>query len=428
MKPVDVIEVRIWDTTVGAMARDPRLDAYVFEYAEPWRERGIELAPFTMPVTAASSTFVFPNLDDAVFHRLPGMVSDALPDSFGNPLMDAWMAARGLRKEQVTALDRLAYMGRRAIGALEFRPMRGAATESAAPIEMKRLVEEARKSIRADSPNDAASPSALANIIRVGTAAGGARAKAVVAWNRETDELRSGQFDVEPGFEHWLLKFDGVGNDVEPGTSQSGGRREYAYYQMATAAGVQMSESRLLCENGRAHFMTKRFDRDGNRKRHVQSLCALQHMSFNQRGTHAYEALFMTADKLGLGVDAMAQLFLRMAFNVAARNQDDHTKNFAFMMDEGGPWQLAPAYDVTHTYDSNGAWTSQHLMSVNGKFDAITGSDLLTLASRFGVPSPRSLIDQIDAATSRWAEFADEAELASAEVGEVERLLVRLEL
>lgn len=428
MKPVDVIEVRIWDTTVGAVARDPRLDAYVFEYAEPWRRRGIELAPFTMPVTAADSTFVFPGLDAAVFHRLPGLVSDALPDSFGNYLIDAWIAARGLRKEQVTALDRLAYMGRRAIGALEFRPMRGAATESAAPIEMNLLVEEARTAIQMDLSGEALTRSALANITRVGTSAGGARAKAVVAWNRETGELRSGQFDVEPGFEHWLLKFDGVGNDFELGQSQGHGRREYAYYRMAMAAGVQMSESRLLCENGRAHFMTKRFDRDGNRKRHVQSLCALQHMSFNQRGTHAYESLFMTADRLGLGADAMAQLFLRTAFNVAARNHDDHTKNFAFIIDEGGPWQLSPAFDVTHAYTPNGERTHQHLMSVNGKFDAITESDLLTLASRFGVPSPRSLLDQINAATSRWAEFADEAELTSADVNEVEGLMMILKL
>ena len=426
MKSVEVVEVWIWGTRVGALARDPRLNAYVFEYEEAWRRRGIELAPFMMPVTGANPAFVFPNLDAATFHRLPGMVSDALPDSFGNHLIDAWMATHGVPKDQITALDRLAYMGRRAMGALEFKPMRGTATESAAPIEMKELVEEARRAIRADLADDAAAQSALANIIRVGTSAGGARAKAVVAWNRQTNELCSGQFDVEPGFEHWLLKFDGVGDDFELGKSQSYGRREYAYYLMATAAGVQMSESRLLHENGRAHFMSRRFDRDGNRKRHVQSLCALQHMSFKQRASHAYESLFITADKLGLDADAMAQLFLRTVFNVAAKNHDDHTKNFAFVMDEGVPWQLSPAYDITHAYNPNGEWTRQHLMSVNGKFDAITARDLLTLASRFGVPSPRRLIEQVDEATTRWHEYAEQAELASDEAQNIARHIIKL--
>ncbi len=426
MKSVDLIQVRIWDRPVGALARDPRLDAYVFEYEENWRRRGIELAPFMMPTTHASPSFVFSGLDETAFHRLPGLLADALPDDFGNQLINAWMARHGVAAGQVSALDRLAYMGRRGMGALEFRPARGAVKESLAPIQMKALVEEARRAIHADLNDDTQARAALANIIRVGTSAGGARAKAVVAWNPQTNELRSGQFDVAPGFEHWLLKFDGVGADRELGRSQHHGRREYAYYRMATAAGLEMSPSRLMLENGRAHFMTRRFDRAGNRKIHLQTLCALMHMNYRQRATHAYESLFMAAHRLGLGEPAMQQLFLRMAFNVAGKNHDDHTKNFGFLLPEGGTWQLAPAYDVTYAYNPAGEWTRQHLMSVNGKFDAITAQDLRSMASRFNVPSPSALIDQVMAATARWREFADEAQLPGHDRDDVARHLVKL--
>lgn len=423
MKAVNLIEVWAWGQRVGALAQDPRLGAYVFEYEEAWRRRGIELAPFTMPVMDSSPSFFFPNLDDATFHRLPGLISDSLPDSFGNHLIDVWMAHRGVPKGQITALDRLAYMGRSAMGALEFRPMRAATKESAAQIEIQRLVAEARSTIRAELSKGVLSRLALTDVITVGTAAGGAWPKAVVAWNRKTNELRSGQFDVNPGFEHWLLKLEGVEDDVESGKNPtSSGRREYAYYLMAKAAGVQMSESRIMKENGRTHFMTQRFDRIGNCKRHVQSLCGLQHLSYRQRATHAYESLFMTADKLGLGAEAMAQIFLRMTFNVAARNHDDHTKNFAFMMDKDQPWQLAPAFDLT---PSIGDRPHQHQMSVNGKFDAIEEADLMTVASRFSVPSPRTLLDQVAAATARWMAFADQAELDAIHASEIQSLLMK---
>lgn len=426
MKQVDVVEVRAWDRQVGALAFDPGVGAYVFEYADAWRRGGFELAPLTMPVGDARGRFAFPALDPLAFHRLPGMLADALPDDFGNALIDAWMATHGVARDAITTLDRLAYMGRRGMGALEFRPARGAHAESAAPIRMQQLVEEARRSIHADLGDDAEAQAALANIIRVGTSAGGARAKAVVAWNAETNELRSGQFDVEPGFAHWLLKFDGVGPDHELGRSQHYGRREYAYHRMATAAGIAMSPSRLMEENGRAHFMTKRFDRDGNAKVHLQTLCALQHMNYRQRGTHAYESLFLAADRLRLGEGAMRQAFLRMAFNVAAKNHDDHSKNFAFLLPEGGPWQLAPAYDVTHAYNPQGEWTRQHLMSVNGKFDGITADDLMVVASRFSVVDARGAIAEVNAAVARWAEFAEEAGLPGAEQKEIAALLVEL--
>lgn len=415
MKQVQVIEVRMWGSRVGAVAADPSLGCYAFAYDPAWKRREIELAPLTMPLADRRETFAFPALPKATYLGLPAMLADALPDDFGNALIDAWMAARGIEKSSITVLDRLAYMGKRGLGALEFQPARGSHNESAAPVAMKTLVEEARRLVHGNFSVDNETEAALANIIKVGTSAGGARAKAVIAWNPETDEVRSGQFDVAPGFEHWLLKFDGVGRDKELGTGEGYGRIEYAYSLMAKSAGITISPCRLLEENGRAHFMTRRFDRDvmngQTRKHHVQTLCAMNHLDFRQRGTHAYAQLFMTIARLDLGDEAMSQAFRRMAFNVMAANCDDHTKNFSFLLRQGQPWKLAPAYDVTHAYNPKGEWTYQHLMSVNGKFQGITREDLLEDGDRFGVRKPRVLLDDVRAALDNWSEFAQQAGL-----------------
>ncbi|HXC02657.1 MAG TPA: type II toxin-antitoxin system HipA family toxin [Opitutaceae bacterium] len=418
MSSTKVIEVRIWNTLVGAVAPDPALGCHAFEYDEGWRRSGVELAPLMMPTTSPDRIFAFPALGPS-FHGLPGLLADALPDDFGNGLIDAWMARHGVDKSAVTALDRLAYMGKRGLGALEFRPSKSAAKESAQPLEMKSLVETARKVMQGDFSSDTHAQAALANIIRVGTSAGGARAKAVIAWNPKTREIRSGQFDLADGFEHWLLKFDGVGKDHELGTSADYGRIEFAYHLMATAAGIVMSPCRLLEENGRAHFMTRRFDRDANAKHHIQSLCALSHLDYRQRATHAYEQYFLAISQLQLGDDALAQTFRRMAFNVMARNCDDHTKNIGFRLKQGGRWELAPAYDVTHAHNPKGEWTSQHLMSVNGKFDDIGRADLLTVADRFSVVRPATLLDEVKAAVEKWTTFAHEAGVAQPETHRV---------
>jgi len=408
------IEVRIWGARVGAVAVDPRLGAYVFEYDPTWIQKKIQLAPLMMPAEHRDSLFVFPDLPPS-FKKLPGLLADALPDDFGNALIDAWMAQRGYLKSEITTLDRLSYMGKRGMGALEFRPARGSHAESAKPIEMKGLVEAARTFLKGDFSNDSHAQAALANLIRVGTSAGGARAKAVIAWNPQAQEIRSGQFDVTPGFEHWLLKFDGVGSDFELGTSKDYGRIEYAYYRMAGSAGIEMMPCRLLHENGRSHFMTKRFDRDGNTKHHVQSLCALDHLDYKQRATHSYEKLFLAINQLGLGDAARQQAFLRMAFNVMARNCDDHTRNFAFLLRKGHEWALSPAFDVTHAHNPKGEWTAQHLMSVNGRFDDIGREDLLVIADRFGVIDARLALAAARQAVERWDEFAEEAEIGSSE-------------
>jgi serine/threonine-protein kinase HipA len=311
-RPVDVVEVLIWGKTVGAVALDPKLGYYAFEYLPAFLESGIDLAPITMPIAAATDPFVFPDLAELTYRRLPGMLADALPDDFGNALIDAWMARQGVESSQITPLDRLAYMSKRGIGALEFKPARGPRhSKSTTAIELSALVESARLAVQGQIDTDENAKAALAQIIQVGTSAGGARAKAVISWNPKTHDIRAGQFDVETGFEHWLIKFDGVGTDERLGVSRDYGRIEYAYYLMAMAAGIEMSESRLLEENDRAHFMTKRFDRDGNKKHHLQTLCGLAHLDYRQKATHDASQLFLTIDRLGVEYPGKEQAFRR---------------------------------------------------------------------------------------------------------------------
>ena len=414
-RPVDTIEVRVWGLRVGAAALDPNLRYYAFEYDPAFVRTGIELAPLTMPLARAGDPFIFTDLPEPTYKRLPALLADSLPDDFGHALIDGWMAAHGVEPGSITPLDRLAYMSRRGMGALEFKPARGPSAGTSTAIVLARLVEAARHAVRGDLGGDHLARAALAQIIKVGTSAGGARAKAVVAWNPATNEIRAGQFDIEEGFEHWLLKFDGIGEDKELGGSQDYGRIEYAYSRMASAAGMAMSPCRLLEEGGRAHFMTRRFDRDGNRKHHMQTLCAMAHLDYKQKASHDYSQLFQTLDRLGLGYEAREEAFRRMAFNAMAANCDDHTKNFSFLLREGEGWTLAPAYDVTHAHNPRGEWTSQHLMSVNGRFSGITRGDLLALADRFGVGTAETVLHQVGAAVKAWPDFATDARVSPLE-------------
>jgi len=414
-KPVEAIEVRIWGQKVGAVALDPNLRFYVFEYEPNFVKTGIELAPLTMPLAKASEPFVFTDLPEQTYKRLPALLADALPDDFGNTLINGWMAAQGVERDAVTALDRLAYMGVRSMGALEFKPAIGPEAKDSTAIALADLVEGARRAVRGDLGSDASARAVLSQIVSVGTSAGGARARAVVAWNPKTEEIRAGQFDAEDGFEHWLLKFDGMGEDRELGGSQDYGRIEYAYYKMATAAGIRMSPCRLLEENERAHFMTRRFDRDGNRKHHMQTLCAMAHLDYKQKASHDYNQLFQTIDQLRLGYEAKEEAFRRMAFNVMAANCDDHTKNFSFLLRENEGWTLAPAYDVTHAHNPKGEWTSQHLMSVNGRFADITRQDLLAVADRFGIGTAAKVLKQIGDVLMAWPDFAASANVSPKE-------------
>ncbi len=425
--PVLVVEVRIWGKAVGAVALDPALGYYAFEYQPAFVRSGIDLAPLTMPLAAASEPFVFADLPELTHRRLPGMLADALPDDFGNTLIDAWMAKEGVSRSQITSLDRLAYMGKRGLGALEFKPVRGPlASASSSALDMSALVEGARRAVQGEMDSDAHAAAALAQIIQVGTSAGGARAKAVVAWNPATEEIRAGQFDVQPGFEHWLIKFDGVGPDERLGVGRDYGRIEYAYHLMAQSAGIRMAPCRLLEESGRAHFMTKRFDREGNTKHHLQTLCGLAHLDYRQKATHDVSQLLSTITRLRLGYPALEEVFRRIAFNVMAANCDDHPKNVSFLLREGGAWELAPAYDVTHAYNPQGEWTYQHLMSVNGKFAGISRDDLMAVADRFGVGTAPQVLRQVGEAVGAWPKFARQSKVNAAEAKRIREHHLRL--
>jgi serine/threonine-protein kinase HipA len=411
---VNRVDVFLWGMHLGAVALDPRYGFYAFAYTPEFRHSGIEPAPLMMP-TSDPEPRIFTELPVETYKRLPAMLSDALPDDFGNALINRWMAEHGVAATDVTPLDRLAYMGTRAMGALQFKPQRGPATRESAAIEMSQLVTVARQAVHGTLEDDDHANAVLRHLIEVGTSAGGARAKAVIAWDRANGVIRSGQLDAPPGFEYWLLKFDGMGKDKDLGTSQDYGRIEYAYYLMARAADIDMTECTLLLEGGRAHFVTRRFDREaGNVRHHVQTLCAMSHIDFKLRGTNSYSQLFDTIVQLGLPYEAREEAFRRMAFNVMARNCDDHSKNFAFRLREGAGWELAPAYDVTFAHSPTSEWTHQHLMSVNGKFKDIQADDLLAVAERFGVGTARDVLATVAKAVRRWPEFAAEAGVGAA--------------
>ena len=411
--PVDAVEVRAWDERVGAVALDPGTGYYAFEYFPEWAARGVELAPAVMPT--AGGPYLFPQLPVDTFQRLPALLADALPDDFGNALIDAWLATHGVARDAVTPLDRLAYMASRGMGALEFAPSRGPRHRTSSAVELSSLVEGARSLIEGEFGDDRETTAAVQALIQVGTSAGGARAKAVIAWNRVTGEIRSGQLPAQPGFEYWLIKLDGLGSDWELGQSAAHGRIEYAYFLMARAAGIHMMDSELLEENGRAHFLTRRFDRaDDGSKVHSVTLCGLAQLDFRQRGTHDYSQLFQTAEALGCGADARGEIFRRMLLNVLAANNDDHTKNHSFVLT--GPdarWELAPAYDITYAFNPIGEWTYQHLMSVNGRFASIELDDFLAIADRHQVSGARAAIAAVRSAVAAWPDFAAQAGLTA---------------
>lgn len=421
------VEVRLWGRHIGSVALDPTYGYYVFAYTPACADLGIEPSPLQMPVVPGDP-YLFTDLPEATYKRLPAMLSDALPDDFGNALINRYMAEKGIAAQEVTALDRLAYLNTRAMGAMTFWPSRGPTVRTPMAFELSALVEQARRAVRGTMDDDEHSYAALRSIIDVGTSAGGARAKAVIALDRRTGQLRSGQLDAPEGFEHWLLKFDGMGTDQELGTSQHYGRIEYAYHLMARAAGLRMTDCQLLQENGRAHFMTQRFDRNGQSGRHhMQSLCAMSHLDYKKRGTNAYAQLFDTISQLELPYDDMEEAFRRMVFNVMGRNCDDHSKNFSFLLREDSRrWELAPAYDVTFAHNPKGEWTHQHLMSVNGKFKDFEVGDLLAEASRFGIGTARRVIDEVRAAIGRWRGFAQQAELPRPELEAIDGQLLTL--
>jgi serine/threonine-protein kinase HipA len=415
--PVEVIEVLAWGRRVGAVALDPATEWYAFAYDRDWVAGGIELAPLHMPLR--EQPYQFPDLSPTTFLRLPPLLADALPDAFGNALVDAWMAEHGVAAGEITPLDRLAYAADRAMGALEFRPpARDGATDAPTAIQLADLVLAARITVRGEFSADETAHAALQQLIQVGSSAGGARAKAVVAFNPRTYQVRSAYTPPADGFEQWLIKLDGVsstGLDEHSdrlGESAPYGRIEYAYSQMAEAAGIEMAPCVLLAEGPRRHFMTRRFDRGpGGERIHAISLCALSHLDYNLVGVHSYDQYFQAVRSLGLDLDELEQAYRRMVFNVMAVNHDDHTKNIAFVRHEDGAWHLAPAFDLTHAYNPESKWTSRHLMGVNGKFEGIGRDDLYAVGDRNDVPAYRRVVREVQEAVDAWGDFAAGAEL-----------------
>jgi serine/threonine-protein kinase HipA len=414
-----IAKVRLWGRTIGAVSIEERQDYAAFQYDPAFAKSGIEISPLTMPLS--DRIYTFPELKRNTFWGLPGLLADSLPDRFGNALIDAWLATQGRTPTEFNAVERLCYTGTRGMGALEFAPQLGPKLRRAKKIEIDSLVQLASDVLtqHGEFTRDFADPGrekALRDILRVGTSAGGARAKAVIAWNRETNEVRSGQIAAGKGFDYWILKFDGViGNkDKELEDPKGYGAIEYAYYLMAKACGISMTECRLLEENGRRHFMTKRFDRLARgEKLHMQSLCALAHFDFNQAGAYSYEQALLTLRQLKLPMDAVEEQFRRMVFNIVGRNQDDHAKNIAFLMDKQGRWSLAPAFDMTYSYNPSGAWTATHQMTLNGKRDGFVMGDFRAAAKSANMKRGRAeaIVKEVCSIVAGWPEFAAEAEI-----------------
>ena len=413
-------EVRLWGRTIGAVSLAEGADVAAFEYTPEFAASDIQISPLTMPL--GRRIYRFPELSRNTFYGLPGLLADSLPDKFGHALIDAWLATQGRTPASFNVVERLCYTGARGMGALEFYPTAGPTAGVAKKIQIDALVKLASEVLthRGTMAASFAKPgrqAALQDILRVGTSAGGARAKAVIAWNPATNEVRSGQVAAGEGFEYWLLKFDGVaGNkDKEFEDPKGYGAIEYAYSLMARAAGITMSECRLLEENNRRHFMTRRFDRlPGGGKLHAQSLCALAHFDFNLAGAYSYEQALLVMRQLGLAMDEIEEQFRRMVFNVVARNQDDHVKNIAFLMDQQGNWTLSPAFDTTYSYNPSGSWTSSHQMTINGKRDGFALADFRECAKSAMMKRGRAttIFGEVREAVQRWPEFAEQAKVA----------------
>jgi serine/threonine-protein kinase HipA len=424
-------EVKLWGKTIGAVSLEDGEEVANFEYEAAFAQSGIQISPIVMPLSRR--VYRFPTLSRPTFHGLPGLLADSLPDKFGNALIDAWLASKGRQPGSFNAVERLCYTGERGMGALEFAPTNGPVAKQTTRIEVSQLVTLAsevlshRNNLQASLTAEH-SEDALKDILRVGTSAGGARAKAVIAWNPNTNEVRSGQVKAGKGFEYWLLKFDGVrGNkDKELDDPQGYGLIEYAYYLMARECGIDISECRLFKESGRSHFMTRRFDRLATgEKLHMQSLCAMAHYDFNTAGAYSYEQAMLVMRQLQLPMQTIEQQFRRMAFNIVARNQDDHVKNIAFLMNKTGEWSLSPAFDMTYSFNPSGAWTASHQMTMNGKRDNFTLEDFNACARSASMKRGRAakIVAEVQSTVSNWPSFAEQAGVPESVRDKIQRAL-----
>jgi serine/threonine-protein kinase HipA len=416
-----IAEIKLWGNTIGAISLENDDKTASFQYDSEYIGSGIELSPLNMPL--AERIYRFSNLNYESFYGLPGLLADSLPDKFGNALIDSWLAKQGRTPESFNAIERLCYTGDRGMGALEYLPAIGPKRSRSNPVHIDQMVELASEILTQrenleSSFDDETKEQAMANILQIGTSAGGARAKAIIAWNPLTNEVRSGQVKTKPGFEYWIIKFDGASNngDKELADPEGYGVIEYAYSLMAKDAGITMGKCRLFEENNRRHFMTQRFDRSAsNEKLHMQSLAALGHFDYKLARAYSYEQAFMIMRQLHLSMNEIEEQFRRMVFNVIARNQDDHVKNIAFLMNKSGKWSLSPAFDVTYNFNPSGEWTSNHQMSINGKRNKFTGDDFKACARVTSMKRGRAekIIDEVKLSVSRWKDYAKNADVDS---------------
>jgi serine/threonine-protein kinase HipA len=411
---VDAAEIKLWGELVGAVRWDAQQQLATFQYSPTFLKKEWNIAPIKMPFTEGARIFSFPEVRKGknervdTFKGLPGLLADALPDRYGNQLINLWLAKNGRPADSMNPVEQLCFIGTRAMGALEFEPAQ-IAPQKVFDIEIKSLVEAAHKMLSKketlDTNLNAAEEKALTEVLKVGTSAGGARPKAVIAYNQKTGAVKSGQTTIPKGFEHWLLKLDGV-SDAQFGATHGWGRVEYGYYLMAKDAGINMMDCKMFEENGRAHFMTKRFDRDGNTKHHIQTWCGIQHYDYNNLYGYSYEQLFQTMRVLRLTYPEAEEMFRRMVFNVLATNYDDHTKNFSFRLKQNQKWELAPAYDVCYSYDPTNIWVRQHTLSINGKHKQITREDLMGIATANNIKKGAAIIKAISKVVGNWETYA----------------------
>ncbi len=425
---VDVARVNLFGRPLGAFRWDESRSVALFEYDPDFVARGLEPAPLRMPVRAGR-VYSFAGLPRDTFNGLPGMLADSLPDTYGRALFDRWLALTG--RTSGNPVETLCFLGKRCMGALEYEPAVDPGYDPTMTFQVDALVEAAREALSKkellDVNLNGDRRAAIAEILRLGTSAGGQRAKAVIAYNKATGEIRSGQVEVPEGFEYYLLKLDGVSAKAEFRETENFGRLEYSFYRLAKErCGIEMMYSDLIEENGRAHFLTKRFDREAGRKIHMQTLCAIAHYDFRVHRAYSYEQALAVMRELRLTYAEAQEFFRRIVFNVAVRNQDDHTKNISFLMGEDGRWRLSPAYDMGYAYNPAGEWTNTHQMSVNGKFDGISRADLLALASANNIKNAAEIIEEVCEAVSHWPEIARECGVPEAMVNAIVQTLPKL--
>lgn len=418
---VDVARVNLFGQRMGTFRWDDRYQTVQFEYDRDFVGRGWEPSPLMMPVREGR-IYSFTGLNRETYMGLPGMLADSLPDTYGRALFDRWLALTG--RTSGNPVETLCFLGRRCMGAMEFEPAIEAGYNPDQRFEIDSLVDVAREALSNKATfgvnlNDD-KKAAIAEILRLGTSAGGQRAKAIIAYNKATGEVRSGQVEAPAGFDYYLIKLDGVSAQADFRETENYGRLEYSFYKLATACGIDMTECSLLEENGRAHFMTRRFDREGGRKVHMQTLCGMAHYDFRLLRAYSYEQAFGVMRALRLPYSDAQEMFRRIVFNVIVRNQDDHTKNISFLMGEDGRWRLSPAYDMGYAYNPQGGWTAMHQMSVNGKYDKITRDDLLALATANNIKNPSEIIEEVQETASRWTEIAREADVPKEMISAIE--------